>query len=175
MGARHRSKPPNESKVQLPITPMLDMTFQLLFFFIINFNPADQEGLMDMAMPSENITANKESKPDPKASVDKDPLEFPSDVTVKVRTQQDGVNDGDISALFIRNLEGKEEPVEGGLSGLRGVLDRKRQEMTEETKKNIKVQGDGKLKVRSLMRVMDVCRQAGFKNVSMVPPEDFGR
>ncbi len=174
MSATGRSKPPNESKVQLPITPMLDMTFQLLFFFIINFNPADQEGLMDMALPSEDIKQAKNQKDvKQEAAADKDPLEFPSDLTVKVRTQLDGVNDGEISALSVRNLEGKEDPVEGGLAWLKTMLEGKRQEMTN--KDNIKVQGDSKLKVRSLMKVMDACRKAGFKNVSMVPPEDFGR
>ena len=39
----------------------------------------------------------------------------------------------------------------------------------------IKVQGDSKLKVRSVMKVMDACRQAGFGNVSFVPPEDQPR
>ena len=32
------------STVELPITLMLDMTFQLLFFFIITFNPGQREG-----------------------------------------------------------------------------------------------------------------------------------
>jgi biopolymer transport protein ExbD len=170
-----RSTSSTPSDITLPITPMLDMTFQLLFFFITSFNPADQEGQIEMALPSENIVANKENKPDPKADVDKDPLDFPSDLTVKVRTQLDGVNDGEISALFIRNIEGKEEPIDGSLTGLRNYLQKRHDEMTGAGKDNIKVQGDSKLKVRSLMRVMDVCRLAGFKNVSMVPPEDFGR
>ncbi len=171
----HRPKASAESKVQLPITPMLDMTFQLLFFFIINFNPADQEGQIEMALPSEEVkAAHKQEDVKKDAAPEKDPaLEFPSDLTVKVRTQTDGVNDGEISALFVRNIEGKEEPVDGGLVGLKALLTKRREEMTN--KDNIKVQGDGKLKVRSLMRVMDACRQSGFKNVSMVPPEDFGR
>jgi len=168
----HRSKPPNESKIVLPITPMLDMTFQLLFFFIVNFSPADQEGQIEMALPSEDITQAHKPEDAKAEAPDKDPLEFPSDFTVKVRTQLNGVNDGDISALSVRNIEGKEEPIpETDLTRLRDYLAKKREEMTN--KDNIKVQGDMKLKVRSLMKVMDVCRQAGFKNVSMVPPEDF--
>jgi biopolymer transport protein ExbD len=173
MSAKNRAKPPNESKVVLPITPMLDMTFQLLFFFIINFNPADQEGQIEMALPSEEIKAAHKDKPSEPKGADKDPLEFPSDLTVKVRTALDGVNDGDISALAIRNIEGKETPVDGGVGGLKDKLIEMRKELTQ--KDNIKVQGDGKLKMKSLLKVMDACKQAGFKNVSMVPPEDFGR
>ena len=60
-----------------------------------------------------------------------------------------------------------------GLAGLVAKLKEMRQELTQ--KDNIKVQGDGKLKVKSLMKVMDACKKAEFKNVSMVPPEDFGR
>jgi biopolymer transport protein ExbD len=174
MSFRNRSKPANPSKIVLPITPMLDMTFQLLFFFIVNFRvaPSTIEGQLEMALPTENVTARPDVKPDPMKGDDPQ-LDFPSDVTVKVRTQLDNINDGAISALAIRNTEGKESPVDGGLVGLKQRLIQMREELTQ--KDNIKVQGDGKLKVKSLMQVMDVCKQAGFKNVSMVPPEDFGR
>jgi biopolymer transport protein ExbD len=163
-----------KSQVVLPITPMLDMTFQLQFFFIINFHPADREGEMNMALPVDaEKQAHKEQDVKKDAKVDKDPEpEFPSDLTVKVRTQLDGTNDGEISAIFVRNLEGKEEPVDG-LPGLQKYLTEKRETLTN--KEAIKVQGDGKLKVRSIMKVMDECRKAGFNNVSFVPPEDFGR
>jgi biopolymer transport protein ExbD len=165
----HRLRPENGSRVTLPITPMLDMTFQLLFFFITSFNPADQEGQVDMALPSNETRAGRLNPPNGGEAP-----EFPSDFTVKVRTRIDGVNDGDISDLSVRNIEGKEEPIRNGsLTELRDYLAKKREEMTN--KDNIKVQGDSKLKVKSLMKVMDVCRQVGFKNVSMVPPEGFGR
>jgi biopolymer transport protein ExbD len=163
-----------DSKVVLPITPMLDLTFQLLFFFIFNFHPADLEGQMDLSLPTAaDKQAHRAEDVKPDAKSDKEPeLEFPSDLTVKVRTQLDGVNDGEISAIFVRSIEGKEEPVEG-LAGLKKYLEQKRATLTN--KEAIKVQGDGKLRVRSIMRVMDVCRQSGFKNVSFVPPEDLGR
>ena len=48
----------NDAKIALPITPMLDMTFQLLFFFIMNFNPVDIEGQLDAALPSQQEPAN---------------------------------------------------------------------------------------------------------------------
>jgi biopolymer transport protein ExbD len=173
-----RSKPGFESKVSLPITPMLDMTFQLLFFFIATVNPnstRDVEGQLDLALPSEEVKqAHKPEDVKKDAAPDKDPaLDFPSDLTVQVRTQTDGINDGEISALSVRNIDGKVDPVEGGLAGLKTYLEGRRKDTTNQD--NIKVQSDGKLKVRSLLRVMDVCRNAGFKNVSMVPPEEFNR
>lgn len=37
----------------LPITPMLDMSFQLLAFFIMTFNPAPTEGQIALALPKD--------------------------------------------------------------------------------------------------------------------------
>jgi biopolymer transport protein ExbD len=169
-----RKKPSADSKIILPITPMLDMTFQLLFFFIINFHPADLEGQMDMALPSEEVKAAHDQKNvDKNKAPEKDPaLDFPSDLTVKVRTQQDENSQGGISAIFVRNIEGKEELV-NGLDGLKRHLEEKRAGLAN--KEAIKVMGDSKLRIKHVLRVMDVCRQAGFQNVSFVPPEDFGR
>ena len=39
--------------VTLPITPMLDMSFQLLFFFMATFNPTDREGAQILAIAQE--------------------------------------------------------------------------------------------------------------------------
>jgi biopolymer transport protein ExbD len=170
----HRKKPGADSKIVLPITPMLDMTFQLLFFFIINFHPADLEGQMDMALPSEDVKAAHNQKDQKeKSAPDKEPIpEFPSDLTVEIRTQQDENSQGGISALFVRNLEGKKDLV-NGLDGLKKYLEEKRATLAH--KEAIKVMGDSKLRIKHVLKVMDVCRQAGFQNISFVPPEDFGR
>jgi biopolymer transport protein ExbD len=37
----------------LPITPMLDMSFQLLAFFVITFRPSPTEGQIALALPKE--------------------------------------------------------------------------------------------------------------------------
>jgi len=177
--SRRDHKKGDDTKIVLPITPMLDMTFQLLFFFIVSFNPADLEGAVDMALPSDKDKAahkKEDQRPDAKPS-DAVP-EFPSDLTVKIRTQMDGIRDGEISAVAVRNLEGKEDNIPGQkdeeiLANLRKYLVDKRVGLVN--KEGIKLQGDGKLKVRSIIRVMDACRDAKFPNISFVPPEDFGR
>ena len=52
---KHR-KAMDHVKPQVPITPMLDLTFQLLFFFITLFNPDSAmrklEGQMDLMLPA---------------------------------------------------------------------------------------------------------------------------
>jgi biopolymer transport protein ExbD len=155
----------------LPITPMLDMAFQLLAFFVMTYHPSDLEGQMDLSLPSEAITrAEKKEDIDPNAKPDPKPLELPANLTVLVRTQQDGVNNGRISALTLQDEAGP-QPVDN-LDKLKDELKKRRE--TVENKENIKIQADGKLKWESVIQVMDVCQQAGFKNISFVPPPDFG-
>jgi biopolymer transport protein ExbD len=168
---RGRSKAEAPSKIVLPITPMLDMTFQLLFFCIVNFKPMPPEGVMETALPSEKVTQNiKEKTPDKKDQVDTKEPDFPSDLTVKVRTQ---LQSGEISNLAVLTNEGKEEQVGSKLESLEPFLLKKRESLTN--KNTIKVQGDSALKVRNLIAVADACRKAGFKDVSFVTPDDFGR
>jgi biopolymer transport protein ExbD len=167
----HQPKPAADAKVALPITPMLDMTFQLLFFFIINFHPADLEGQLKMALPAEEVPQRPGGKEleGPRRPSE---LEFPADLTVKVRTQRGEISQGGIVGIFVSSSSGKDVAVQG-LDGLRTYLQEKRG--TPESREGIQVMGDSKLRIKYLMRVMDICREAGFDKVRMVPAEDFGR
>jgi len=49
---RHRQKP-DHVEPDLPITPMLDMSFQLLAFFIMTFHPTQTEGQIMVALPKQ--------------------------------------------------------------------------------------------------------------------------
>jgi biopolymer transport protein ExbD len=53
------------------------------------------------------------------------------------------------------------------------LVELKKKHETVENKENIKIQPDGKLKWEAVIQVVDVCKQAGFKNISFVPPPDF--
>lgn len=172
--ARHSSEVP--SKVAVPITPMLDLTFQLLFFFIIIFKPMPTEGVLDTALPSESVTQQIKSKgPEKKDQTDSKAEEFRSDVTLKVRAQvgdRDAEKNGKVRDLVLENNEGKDEPVGStSLAALEDFLRKKRQSLTR--KDAIKIQADSALKVRYLIEVSDTCRKAGFKDISYVTPDDF--
>ncbi len=158
--------------VVLPITPMLDMAFQLLAFFILTYHPSALEGQMELLLPSESVT--QALKPDdilPDAKADKKPnLEISADLTVMVKTQLDGTNNGAISALSVQDRSGNVAVRD--LAELQEYLRKTRENLA--AKDAIKIQGDGKLKWEAMVQVMDVCRRAGFESVSFVPPPDFG-
>jgi biopolymer transport protein ExbD len=155
------------------ITPMLDMAFQLLAFFIFTYHPSGLEGQMDLSLPADaDKAAHEKEKVKQDAKADKDmTLEVPSDLTVIVRTQQDGVNNGIISALTVEETSGPKS-IEGGVDGLLKYLREANKAVAN--KSGIKLKGDGRLKWSAVVQVMDVCRQAGFKDISFVPPPDLG-
>lgn len=170
MSKRHKAEAGPEPT--LPITPMLDMAFQLLAFFIFTYHPSDLEGQMQLALPSNDAkAAHKQEDVDKEARADKDlVLEVPSDLTVIVKTQNDGVNNGVISALTVEDRSG---PITiSNLEKLGEYLKKVRE--TVDNKSSIKVQADSRLKWDGVVQVMDVCRKAGFDNISFAPPPDFG-
>ena len=47
---RRKEEPPVD--INVPIVPMLDMSFQLLSFFILTFRPMPQEGQLSINLPN---------------------------------------------------------------------------------------------------------------------------
>ena len=48
--------------VDLPITPMLDLAFQVLLFFILTYQPSSLEGQVEMSLP--DLAQAKAAKPE---------------------------------------------------------------------------------------------------------------
>jgi biopolymer transport protein ExbD len=184
-----RKEQRQESKPTVPITPMLDMTFQLLFFFITLFDPnsgAERlvEGQMDLMLPgvakkdaAKQAQDPKDIKPDAESHKDmKDEedngLDIPSDLTVIVTTQIDGTHDGTINALFVEDRSGKTSvELDDGLQELVKYLKDQRDKASGES--SIRVQGDSRLRWEAMVKVMDACRKAGYESVGFVQPPDF--
>jgi len=179
MGGRRRKSEPNP-EIVLPITPMLDMAFQLLTFFIFTYNPSGMEGQMELAMPSKSDKAahKAEDVSTTSETTKEETPEIPLDLTVAMQRQGDGY----ITALEEGQIR-TELGGQGNLSPLRrhlekvfkdkatALMDRakgmgpKEQDemMKEELKKiGVKVVGDSKLKWGQVVEVMDECRKAGI-------------
>jgi biopolymer transport protein ExbD len=156
-------------KVEIPITAMLDMTFQMLIFFIMNFNPSDLEGQMDMALPAkiENISQEKDN-PDPKASDPEPETKLPADLTVLARTDRDGPNKGKLRELVVRDKSG--DTVIPNLEQLTAHLNNAKDQLSN--KEEVKIDADSQLRWSAVVEVMDACRKAGF-NTGFGPPPDL--
>jgi biopolymer transport protein ExbD len=177
----HRSKKGFDSKVQVPITPMLDFTFQLLFFFLLWFRISGLEGQMDLALPSEKpvVADNKGGPIDTDISKEDDKLEEPPQVTVLVKVYQgdDPKEFGSIGGIVVRLAEGDtpipsepNEELKRWLGRLQEHLAKVRE--TLGNKNDVKMQADRRLKWQNVVKVRDVCQKAGFTNAHFSPPPD---
>ena len=164
--------------INMPITPMLDMTFQLLFFFIVNYNPPNNEGEINYNLPASDETAAQSTieNPNPSGDDSDQDLKTNAELTVLVRTQHDGFNDGVISEVRVReNSGGSESTVpttSEKLDELVAFLKKRREDPLLGNKDDIFIQGDSRLKWSGMVKVMDACRKAGFPNVGFKEPAD---
>jgi biopolymer transport protein ExbD len=157
-------------EVELPIVPFLDMTFQILFFFIMNYHPSALEGQLDLSLP-----AAGEAKAQAMEDVDVNKLpdneiELKSEVTVIIRTPHDNINDGTISQIVIAGDQG--EFTVPNVEGLERYLKTIQKDLTNKT--DIKIQADSRLKYYFVVQIMDACVKAGYPNVGFAPPPDLG-
>lgn len=170
-----RRTPPEKTEVELSrvITPMLDMSFQILFFFVVMYQPSALEGQMEMALPAAGTgVAPKDKVPDASSTED---VELPAELEVIVRTKdvqsKDQVEDGSIGEIVVQDSAGPKTMRDMG--ELKAYLTRMRPKLTNSN--DIKLQAGGRVKYAYVVAVMDVCRQAGFNNVGFAPPPDLQR
>lgn len=159
-----------EVEMDRVITPMLDMTFQLLAFFLITFQPAAAvEAQMEF-----NLPATGEARAKTPDNVDPD---RPSDtelspkgaLTITIKAQQ-GNASGDISHIVVQMPNGGRELSFNTPEELSKYLLTVRESL--ENKNDIQIQADSGLKYAKVIRVVDLCRSANFLGIGFAPPQD---
>lgn len=172
------------------ITPFLDMAFQLLAFFIMTYNPSALEGHINGALvpPSQVATVNKNDKAvkndtEPPVSVDEPDLTETTIVTVKSvgKGMSEGDRlDGEPSRILLKRVEDTQPTrvVDGNVplkEELKALERRLKEGAKGAVKTNIRIEGDAELKHKWVMQVYDVCKGAGYSNVSFVAPAKKAR
>ena len=153
--------------IVLPITPMLDMSFQLLAFFILTFRPSNAlEGQMDMALPRAGTAkAAAPEQVDPFASSDTD-LDKEAEVTVRVESAGGGID-----AISVADKAGSAEVKDK--AGLRAKLDDLKRGLGGPA--GVRIAAASRLKYSCLVEIMDTCLAAGFTQIGFAPPPDLGK
>jgi biopolymer transport protein ExbD len=171
----------------LIITPMLDMSFQLLAFFIMTYHPSALEAhIPGRLAPPDNPALDRPQQavnPLPEAPMPADPDQpeiFAATVKIKaiVKGQEIGNRvEGGPSQIFIKlPLETEARLVadvdvdfETALKLLDAELkDLARKETIGRT--NLKIAADGELRQQFVIGIYDITRKAGFEKIHFVPP-----
>lgn len=157
-----KKKAESPVEVTLPITPMLDMSFQLLSFFILTFHPMPQEGQISINLPKPEATnlQRPENIPDDENKKD--------EYTISVYS-----SGGDIAMLSVSGPTTKRE-------GMRFP------ELQDELKRFPKPSGRGNdgisitieaaddLNYARLIDVMNMCKFVGYENIGISPMKKGG-
>lgn len=148
----------------LPITPMLDMSFQLLAFFIMTFKPAPTEGQLMMALPKAEGSDAATAPPDI-LNMNEKPIHY----IVKVAASDQGaiekmtLSEEGSAATTAEDLTNDIKVYQAKLKALnaKALAEKKTAKVTLEL-------GD-KLLQAYVMQLMDTGIRAGFTDISPVP------
>lgn len=172
MSRKRKVESPTE--VELPVTPMLDMTFQLLAFFILTFKTAAvEEGQMEFSLPASGEARAKVEQDVNPDKVSDTELSLPSQVTVVLKADHSGVNEGAINAIIVQTGQGETSIPDAKLENLAKYLKSKRDSQDLTNKDDIQIQAESKLKYAYVIQAMDTCIKAGFQRVGFAPPPDL--
>jgi len=132
--------------VVLPITPMLDMSFQLLSFFILTFHPRPAEGQLAVTQPPAAGSLISVPKPGP------DLIRDEYTVTVSETAGQ--------LLIDLRNPAGGSAPVPS-LAALRDAL----VSAPKRPGTTVMVEAAAELPYARLIAVLDIIRKAGLEMI----------
>lgn len=169
-GAGHGSQ--EFSSTSVFVTPMLDMSFQILAFFVFTYHPSNLEGQFPIALAAAEQAGDNKPKPETKASPQEATQVRPS-VTVLAYATANGQ---------LRRIEvtvgGKTEridpPPDLGDETTERLLDRLRDKLLDlkqvfATEDRIIFRASPGLLWENSMAVMDACRRGKDKNGQAVP------
>lgn len=151
---RVRRKPDALVDPDLPITPMLDMSFQLLAFFVMTSNPSPAEGHLDMALPK--VEGGVSTAPPP-PSLDDESDEMV--VTIEATAN------GEIAQIRLRGKEDTDSRALGSDSTtlFNALKDRLK---TKGKASKVKLEMADNLVYKIVIKLMDEITRAGYKQVA---------
>jgi biopolymer transport protein ExbD len=152
-----RSRP--VETIPFPVTPMLDMAFQLLAFFILTFQPPSRETRIDLDLPATAaalpVGESNEARVVPSSDVDI----LETDLTIRAESDPDG----DLRSLRLGEVEvPKVEVLEDRLRKYRALL--------EGRPLRIRVIADARLHYGEAARILGACSTAGATSIRLPEP-----
>jgi biopolymer transport protein ExbD len=183
-----------EVNLGIVITPMLDMAFQLLAFFVLTYHPAALEGHINgKLLPPEKIAIKGKSATEKKADASKitdDQPDTQDTVTIFIRAADRNEGEGDTkriegqpSQILLKTPEIQQPETVADSSdslntGLQKLFTRLKEIRSSPAGAGlvVRLQPDGNLRNEYVIRAWNVCKTAGFETIGFVaPPSDSSR
>jgi len=162
MAGKHKNET-EDVTVELPITPMLDMSFQLMAFFIFTFRPAPSEGQIAMSLPE--IKGGDSAAP---SLMEDKPVTFVVSVA--------GTENGTIGQMVIREQDGPPQGEAIGASPERYSAElRKRRAELKGRPSKVTLEIGSSVLHQYVVQLLDLARQAGFEDIAPVPADTHKR
>lgn len=160
MAGKHKRQAADYVEPDLPITPMLDMSFQLMAFFVFTFRPAPSEGQIAMSLPKQE--GGESAIPSP---TDEKPEVF----VVKV----EAANNGTIARMSITqkdapdprsvdigaDIKAYHKELQARYAGLKG----------DKSKAKLTLEIEDRLLQEYVVQLLDNGIRSGFANIAPVP------
>lgn len=153
-----RSPPPIE--IQFPVTPMLDMAFQLLAFFVLTFQAPTAETRLDLYLPAAPaaLPGSAEGRAADAPGLRTD-LDLENDLWIRAKAD----DLGDLASLALG-----ESPV----ADLASLGDRLRRYATVLGDRPLRVRllADDRLRYEEAARIVGACTEAGVASIRLADP-----
>jgi len=174
----------------LPITPMLDMSFQLMAFFILTFKTGPTEGQMTLMLPREGNTAAAPTELDPQQEVKYTGVVKLNAATIDFTLVIPGQPKDTLVTHSVDKLDRDQKPlplVSGTVGGNLNtdVMVHEFQKILEAAKKEnqklpadsplqrplpkLELQYEDEVRFGVILRFMDDAKRAGFQKVTPMP------
>jgi biopolymer transport protein ExbD len=163
---RRRRQTSDPVEPDLPITPMLDMSFQLLAFFIMTFRPAPTEGQIAMTLPKQEGGEAALIAPSP---FDEKPVRYI--ITVEAS------DDGQIKRMSLKEADSANEPKDLGsdVHAYAAELAKLAEQNKGKPPAKLTLEIEPKLVQAYVVQLLDNGIRAGFTDISPVPIDSAKR
>ncbi|WP_435010245.1 ExbD/TolR family protein [Tundrisphaera lichenicola] len=159
-GRRRARRGAPAEEVQFPVTPMLDMAFQLLAFFILTFQSPTSETRLDLYLPVASVALPGAEQGQARSSTPRRPdLDLENDL--RIRAQSDDL--GDLKTLQLGDSTVPDiEALADRLRRYRSVLDGR--------PLRVRLTADDRLRYEIAAKIIGACNAVGVSSIKLADP-----
>ncbi len=152
------------SSIQFPVTPMLDMAFQLLAFFVLTFQSPSTETRLDLYLPVAPVALPGASTGEARTSPPKR-FDLDLEADLKIRAVADDL--GDLKSLRFGDAVLPDIPtLASQLARYASVL--------EGRPLRVRIVADDKLRYEVAARIIGTCNAVGVSSIRLADPSSAG-